>query len=581
MSGKVSARAKTSSSDTLAVSGILQRKCVCGTHTVAGGECASCQKEKGFGNLQRAANAGPVNQVPPLVHEVVRSPGQPLDAGTRSFMESRFNHDFSQVPVHRDPKAAESARAVNARAYTVGKHSHYRGQRVVEGGKNNKAGVADIQDSTNQFLDVPLPTFTNSSFNKDFSQTPTLRSFPHQEVIEQGLGIRIPGHSVVDTVECNRRGVQAFTNRQTTYFASAQPSLKVAAHEATHLAQHAGLSSEANLGGEGHAERVAGNIVNGTTARDLIGTNGQRLRPALRPYTEIPASAQSAAQWNAGMDLRVSEDGRMAVGQDTAMHSFWADPALISQSNSTLTSRKSVIRLHELADKLTGATSGGGGTRTLSKVSAENVSTATSGETMNLWADCGRSGRDVMGAGEGTGGGSMQAVFKEKPWYASIPILGPLLGGIFGSTIEKRTAASDPEEMKKEIFNKKLGGTGDEGLKKYQALPVVQKERFDKETGINRFAAPKVGEGYTMSSGGADYPGATTWNFHWAGVVMLSGADRVSLENYAVGDPSVKNSDWEFQMYGPGSRAGQTFYEQHKATKQHGDAPTAMNVDKG
>src|SRR5262249_12670896 len=40
---------------------------------------------------------------------------------TRRFMESRFNHDFSQVRLHTDPQAAESARAVNAHAYTVGR----------------------------------------------------------------------------------------------------------------------------------------------------------------------------------------------------------------------------------------------------------------------------------------------------------------------------------------------------------------------------------------------------------------------------------------------------------------------------
>lgn len=121
MSGKVSARAKTSSSDTLAVSGILQRKCDCGTHTIAGGECDSCRQEKGAGNLQRAANAGPVNEVPPIVYEVLRSTGQPLDAHTRSFFESHFDHDFSQVLLHTDIKAAESARAIDAQAYTVGR----------------------------------------------------------------------------------------------------------------------------------------------------------------------------------------------------------------------------------------------------------------------------------------------------------------------------------------------------------------------------------------------------------------------------------------------------------------------------
>jgi hypothetical protein len=58
--------------------------------------------------------------VPPIVLEVLRSPGQPLNAETRAFFEPRFGHDFSQVRVHTDAKAAESAWAVNARAYTVG-----------------------------------------------------------------------------------------------------------------------------------------------------------------------------------------------------------------------------------------------------------------------------------------------------------------------------------------------------------------------------------------------------------------------------------------------------------------------------
>ena len=73
--------------------------------------------------LRRAAvNASPANAVPSLVHEVLRSPGQPLNAATRAFMEPRFGHDFSGVRVHTDAKAVEAARAVNARAYTVGEN---------------------------------------------------------------------------------------------------------------------------------------------------------------------------------------------------------------------------------------------------------------------------------------------------------------------------------------------------------------------------------------------------------------------------------------------------------------------------
>src|SRR5215213_1007869 len=57
---------------------------------------------------------------PAIVQRVLRSPGQALDGATRAFFEPRFGHDFSRVRVHADAEAAESARAVNALAYTVG-----------------------------------------------------------------------------------------------------------------------------------------------------------------------------------------------------------------------------------------------------------------------------------------------------------------------------------------------------------------------------------------------------------------------------------------------------------------------------
>jgi hypothetical protein len=60
--------------------------------------------------------------VPPVVHSVLSSgEGHPLDKTTRALMEPRFGHDFSDVRVHTDAKAAQSARAVNALAYTVGR----------------------------------------------------------------------------------------------------------------------------------------------------------------------------------------------------------------------------------------------------------------------------------------------------------------------------------------------------------------------------------------------------------------------------------------------------------------------------
>ncbi len=101
---------------------LLQRKCACGNSSSLTGKCSECQKKKL--SLQRRAvnNTAESSEVPPIVHEVLRSSGQPLDSGTRTFMESRFGHDFSQVRVHTDGKAAKSAQSVNALAYTVGQN---------------------------------------------------------------------------------------------------------------------------------------------------------------------------------------------------------------------------------------------------------------------------------------------------------------------------------------------------------------------------------------------------------------------------------------------------------------------------
>jgi len=141
------------------VQGKLQRKCACGNYTVAGGECSECAKSKT--NLQRKLAIGASNDplereaeqvadqvmsastskvsgasasiqrykrqpsgrsedVPASVDKVLGSSGRPLDAPVRKDMESRFGHDFSQVRVHLGSLAEQSARDVNAHAYTVG-----------------------------------------------------------------------------------------------------------------------------------------------------------------------------------------------------------------------------------------------------------------------------------------------------------------------------------------------------------------------------------------------------------------------------------------------------------------------------
>lgn len=157
--------------------GVLQRKCACGGTRGPTGECAMCRRKRELGQQGAAiqtklsvnnpggkyereadrvaeqvmrmpeplpqrkdsvetegtepkpkslqirrvtSDGGGVEEAPLVVHDVLRSSGEPLDSATQQLMEFRFNHDFSQVRVHADAQAAESARAINARAYVVG-----------------------------------------------------------------------------------------------------------------------------------------------------------------------------------------------------------------------------------------------------------------------------------------------------------------------------------------------------------------------------------------------------------------------------------------------------------------------------
>src|SRR5258706_10363014 len=68
-------------------------------------------------------NAGQVPAVTPDLQsriDYLKGRGQPLPDSTRTLMESHFGHDFSRVRIHADTRAAETARILNAKAYTVG-----------------------------------------------------------------------------------------------------------------------------------------------------------------------------------------------------------------------------------------------------------------------------------------------------------------------------------------------------------------------------------------------------------------------------------------------------------------------------
>ena len=91
--------------------------------------------------LSARSPAGPA-VAPPIVHDVLRTSGAPLSTQTRAEMEPRFGHSFADVRVHADGQAAESARAVGAYAYAVGRDVVFGAGRYAPGSAEGKRLIA-------------------------------------------------------------------------------------------------------------------------------------------------------------------------------------------------------------------------------------------------------------------------------------------------------------------------------------------------------------------------------------------------------------------------------------------------------
>jgi hypothetical protein len=107
-----------------------------------GGGCPKCQEGRGdYEHSQmkgiRGNDAGGT-EAPPVIHEVLSSPGRPLDSATRGFMEHRFGQDFGRVRVHTGERASKSAEAVKALAYTVGHDIVFRADQYRPGTATGK-----------------------------------------------------------------------------------------------------------------------------------------------------------------------------------------------------------------------------------------------------------------------------------------------------------------------------------------------------------------------------------------------------------------------------------------------------------
>jgi hypothetical protein len=97
----------------LAASPRISRKCQ---------ECEEEEKHRGtvFTKREGAAAREPA-EVPASVYGVLDSPGEPLAQDARDFFEPRLGRSLADIRIHAGSQAHESAQAVHAVAYTVGR----------------------------------------------------------------------------------------------------------------------------------------------------------------------------------------------------------------------------------------------------------------------------------------------------------------------------------------------------------------------------------------------------------------------------------------------------------------------------
>jgi hypothetical protein len=273
-----------------------------------------------------------------------------------------------------------------------------------------------------------------------------------------------------------------------------------------------------------------------------------------------------------GQSLRLSDDGNMAV-EDSDLSSrqpkeFYATSTIVRESNQALQRVGARISLVQ-------------GTHALTIVTANRqvneLYTVTPLFAKAPPQNCNAMAAEIIGSSSG-----FTAMKKSAGTNAAKKIAADTAHLLAKAFHDKQVTAQEFEKLEGTLVEEYVS-------KLPQSEHILERER------INQYAQPGVGEAYMIGTLGnpTNRNGGTArvldlesgeernlgWGFHFAGVVAVSGNDRVTLENYARGDDRRDDADprWYFQMYG--GSAGQTFYDFNKA-KGGFSNPIAVAVGK-
>ncbi len=272
----------------------------------------------------------------------------------------------------------------------------------------------------------------------------------------------------------------------------------------------------------------------------------------MQRYKIVTAANQNAQNYGLNDDLRVSNDGKMAV-RDTAnatpngtnqYQELYLTHDIFLQSDLALTAIGSGITLTQTTTTISGKPTGNFFKQTLYRITIQFADTPNN----ESFQSCDANMVNVMGVSR-TGN-----------------LAARTLRGVFKSAVEGVTEFDTTGDKGAPYKAVRKAITGEDTAPRaktaWRDLDDALRKQRAKTYGINQYAKPKTGEGLGIFNpvGGA--------MGHYAAVVARSGSDYITVENY-VGNPgqighsgASINPNWYLRMFGAGTN--QSWYDFHR-----------------